>query len=82
MKKIVNNILDSFQNKEGGFSARKLSAFVSVAICVVLSFKYAESSILVDLTGVWLLFGLLCLGIITFEQIIKLKNGNKEDENK
>jgi len=76
--KFVYDLIASFHNKPDGFSARKLSAFTSVVVAIIMTFQYGDKTILVQILVVWLLFALLCLGIITFEQIIKFKNGNME----
>ena len=74
---IVTNWLRSFDNNpNSGFSARKLSAFISVMIAFYITIHYCSTDVLVEVIYVWLLFALLCLGIITIEQIIKLKSGN------
>jgi hypothetical protein len=78
MKDIITNLFASFNNQEGGFSARKLTAFALMVLIAYTHYKYVDLSnaieaILIDLAGV-----LLLLGIITFEQILKFKNGAKE----
>lgn len=77
MLKYIGNIflslLQSFDNKPSGFSARKLSAFVSVMICWYITMRFTSTEVLVEVVSVWLIFALLCLGIITIEQIIRLK---------
>lgn len=76
MKKIIENIINSLNNTDSGFSARKLTAFSLMILIAYVHYKYVDLSnaieaILIDLGGV-----LLLLGIITFEQILKFKNGN------
>lgn len=78
MKNIITNLFASFNNLDGGFSARKLTAFALMILIAYVHYKYVDLSnaieaILIDLAGV-----LLLLGIITFEQILKFKNGAKE----
>lgn len=75
--KLFNNWIQSFDNNPNtGFSARKLSAFLAVMIAFYVTIHYCSTEILVDVIYAWLVFALLCLGIITIEQIIRLKNGN------
>jgi hypothetical protein len=80
MKEIINKILSSFDNSSEGFSARKLTAF-SLMVCIAyVHYKYVNEStaieaLITDLCGV-----LIALGIVTAEQIINLKNGNKSNE--
>lgn len=80
--KVINNILASFNNYEKGFSARKLTAF-SLMVCIAyIHYKFVDTSIaiealIIDLSGV-----LISLGIVTAEQVIKLKNGGNNEPNK
>ena len=78
MKKIIENLINSLNNQDSGFSARKLTAFALMVLIAYVHYKYVDLSnaieaILIDLGGV-----LLLLGIVTFEQILKFKNGTKE----
>jgi hypothetical protein len=79
MKDIITNLFASFNNQEGGFSARKLTAFALMVLIAYTHYKYVDLSnaieaILIDLAGV-----LIALGIITMEQVIKFKNGDKAE---
>lgn len=83
MKKILNNLINSFTTDKDGYSARKLSAFAAVVVAVIITMKKIPTVVMIDALYAWLCFGLLCLGIVTIEQIINLKNGstkNKENE--
>ncbi len=80
ISKVLNSLIDSFSTGDGGFSARKLSAFAGVATCVYVTLKYIEVQYLAEVLTIWLAFALLCMGIVTIEQIIKLKNGNNTTE--
>lgn len=84
MEKIIKNLILSFKVGEGGFSGRKLSAFFSVILCGAITYQYIKVEYLTEVLIVWLSFALLCLGIVTIEQIIKLKhevlNDNKTKE--
>lgn len=71
----LKNLFDSFHNRPGGFSARKLSAFVGVTVCVYVTIHFCTEKILVDVLMVWLMFSLLCMGIITIQQVMDLKSG-------
>lgn len=77
MKDIFKKLLSSFDNTTTGFSARKLSAFAAVVVGVVATFKFGSDTNIVEILTVWLGFALLCLGIITVQQIIDFKNGPK-----
>jgi hypothetical protein len=79
MSKIFNNLLNSFTTDKEGFSARKLSAFVGVTVAIIITFRLPESERL-HVIYAWQIFALLCLGIVTVEQIIRLKNGDGENK--
>lgn len=81
MKNLLAKLIASFENTKEGFSGRKLSAFVAVGLGVCLSFKYCEKDILSEILIIWLSFASLCLGLVTMQQIIDLKNGKKETPN-
>ena len=73
--KFVNDLYNSFHNKPDGFSARKLSAFAGVMVAIIATFKFCDEKVLIDVITVWLIFSLLCLGIITLQQVIDFKTG-------
>lgn len=79
MEKLIKNLLLSFKVGEGGFSGRKLSAFFSVILCGAITYQYIKVEYLTEVLIVWLSFALLCLGIVTIEQIIKLKHEVLDD---
>ena len=82
MKKIISNLLASFDNRTLGYSARKLSAFVAVVVAIYVTAKEIPEVAQIDALYAWLLFALLCLGIVTIENVINLKNGgNKPPDN-
>jgi hypothetical protein len=81
MRKLFDRLVNSFDNENAGFSARKLTAFALVLCIYYIHYKYVNESIaiealIVDLCGV-----LISLGIITAEQVIKLKNGGNNENN-
>ena len=75
--------------KDDGFSSRKITA-VAVNILYIIThfvwYKHAflredfEHFILISIIDA--LYVLLLLGIVTFEQVVKLRNGNKQIEEK
>ena len=75
---IFKDLYNSFNTEAGGFSSRKLSAFLALVTAVWLSHKYTTPQNLDSIIITWLLFALLCLGLVTFGQIIQLKNGKDE----
>ena len=81
MKKILTNLINSFTTDKSGFSARKLSAFVGVVTAIYVTVKLIPVAAQIDALYAWLLFSLLCLGIVTIENVINLKNGSKPTNN-
>jgi hypothetical protein len=78
---MIKDLYNSFFNNRQGFSARKLTAFASFITAVYLSLKLENENRLYAVYG-FLLIGLLCLGIVTFQNIIDLKNGNSTEQQK
>jgi uncharacterized membrane protein len=72
--------LSSFDNHSQGMSGRKLSAFAAVIIGVWISNKFTNADNLQYILAIWLIYSLLCLGIITFQQVIELKNGQQAQQ--
>jgi hypothetical protein len=92
MKGIFEKLDSSLDNHSQGWSGRKLSAVTAMAFAFYIHYLLRkmvmtgknEVAILDALFWfdiVDLLFVLLCLGIVTFEQILKLKM-NKEEPRK
>lgn len=73
--KFGKKLISSLDNHSQGFSGRKISAAIAVLTCVVISLLYTEPANAVHMVMVWLCFAAICLGIVTIEQVIKLKNG-------
>lgn len=74
-----SRLIQSFDNTQAGYSARKLSAFAGVCISLWITFKITTEGTLVEVLLIWLLFALLCLGIVTVEQVIRFKEGVKRE---
>ena len=75
---MIKNLIDSLKNNGDGFSGRKLSSLVGVITGVYLTiFKIPLENQLESLM-VWLGFSLLCLGIVTVQNIIEFKNGSNK----
>lgn len=76
MKKFFSDLLASGSTEAGGYSARKLSAFLAVVVNATwITLKYTTTEVLEGVLGLWLLFALLCLGLVTFGQLLELKTG-------
>jgi hypothetical protein len=74
---MIKNLIDSLKNK-GEFSGRKLSAFVGVLTAIYLTIFKIPLEHQLDALMVWLSFSLLCLGIVTVQNVIEFKNGKKD----
>lgn len=75
---MIKNLIDSLKNNGAGFSGRKLSALVGVITGVYLTIFKIPLENQLDALMVWLGFSLLCLGIVTVQNIIDFKNGKKD----
>lgn len=80
-RKFFYYILSSLDNFSKGASANKLSAAAAVAIAIFITKHYVTNENVFDIIIVWLVFALLCLGIIVTRQLIELvqsyKGGNQ-----
>ena len=76
MKKIIYNLIGSFDNVKGGFSARKLTAFAFVVMSAFIHLRYVNEANAIEALIVDVCCVLVALGIITAQNIIDLKNGN------
>ena len=84
---LLKKVIYSFENSKRGFSARKLSAFAAMNLVFYIDKRYLDSiektndySFIPDLVMYHLLFVLTCLGIVTFEEITKMKNGQSKEK--
>lgn len=75
---MIKNLIDSLKNNSNGFSGRKLSALVGVITGVYLTIFKIPLENQLDALMVWLGFSLLCLGIVTVQNIIDFKNGKHQ----
>jgi hypothetical protein len=71
----ISKILASFENAPGGFSARKLTAFAFAACAIFLQWKHATPETVPTLVLIDASTALLCLGIVTAAELIKLRGG-------
>lgn len=75
---MIKNLLNSFKNDKVGYSGRKLSAFIGVATAIYLTIFKIPLEHQLDALMVWLSFSLLCLGIVTVQNVIEFKNGSNK----
>jgi len=86
ISEIYRGLIGSLDNnKNTGFSARKITVLV-VMVCVIFvhaswlkhAFLREDYEFIIEILTIDSLFVLLLLGIVTIEQISKLKNGKKD----
>jgi len=82
MKKFITKLFASLDNHSLGYSGRKLTALFSILMGAYVTCYKLPSEAYLHALYAWQMLCVLCLGIVTAEQIIKLKNGTKEEENK
>ena len=75
MKTFITKLTASLDNHSLGYSGRKLSALAGVLTGIYITIKLLPVDAQLHALYVWLLFSLLCLGIITIQNVIELKNG-------
>lgn len=75
IKNFIKNLVDTLHNQPGGFSARKLTALATMLLVIYLHFKYVDSTNLLSVLAYDMVFILLLLSIITFDQLYKFKLG-------
>lgn len=71
---LYNKLLSSLDTHSAGFSARKLSALISIITCMILSYKHSTPDNADSLIITWLAFAATCLGMTTVQLM------NKKDE--
>lgn len=77
MKEIFTKLFASLDTHSLGYSARKLTAFVSVMVAIYVTYTLPLDMRLHALYA-WQILALLCLGIVTVEQVLKFKNGDNK----
>lgn len=75
----IKKLEASFDNTPEGFSARKLSAFAGVVVAIVATFMFVDEKVIISALGEWLIFAMMCLGIVTAEQILKFYKRGGDD---
>jgi hypothetical protein len=72
---MIKDLINSLKNDSTGFSGRKLSALVGVLTGVYLTIFKLPLANQIEGLIIWLAFSLLCLGIVTVQNVIEFKNG-------
>lgn len=90
IKDIYEGLIGSLDNKKNsGFSARKISVLVIMIMVILIHISWLKHAFLredyeyiIEILSIDSLFVLLLLGIVTLEQINKLKGLKKTNEEK
>jgi len=75
MENPIKNIFDSFKNNNLGYSGRKLSALAGVLTGIAITMYKLPIDAQLHALYAWLLFALLLMGVVTFQNILEFKNG-------
>ncbi len=78
-RKFLYYIISSLDNFSRGASSNKLAAVSAIGISIWITKRFTTPENEIWILIIWLLFALLCLGIVVFNQIVELiqsyKNG-------
>lgn len=72
---LAEKLASSFEIKPGGFSSRKLTAFVGVGTSLFITIRFTNNGNLVAILTIWLVFVGVLMGIVTIDQVIRLREG-------
>ena len=79
MKDFIKKLIASLDNKTDGFSGRKLSALAAIITGIYITVLELPKDDQLHALYAWLAFALLCLGIITAQQVLEFKDGKKQN---
>jgi hypothetical protein len=80
MKTFITKLFSSLDNHSLGYSGRKLTALFSILMGAYITYAKLPIEAQLHALYAWQLLCVLCLGIVTAEQIIKLKNGSPDKQ--
>lgn len=75
MKKLIKWLSSSLDTHSRGASARKLSAFAFMCCIIYAHIRFIDEGNVIETIWADIAGLLLCLGIVTIEQIVSLKSG-------
>ena len=81
IKGFIQNVVNSLNIQQGGFSARKLTAFVTMALVIYLHIRYVDLTNVITVLIYDMVFILVLFGIVTIDQLYKFKTGNGTNNN-
>lgn len=79
MKNLIKKLFASLDNTSLGFSGRKLTALFSILMGAYITIYKLRPEDYFTALVTWVSVALLCLGIVTVQNIIELKNGKKDE---
>ena len=77
---IYQKLTHSLDNTKDGFSGRKLTALWSIMVATAVTYQLPPDVRLHALYA-WQILALLCLGIITAEQVLKFRGNDTTKDN-
>lgn len=79
MKTYIKKLFNSLDNHSLGFSGRKLTALFSILMGAYITVVKLPTEQYFEALCAWLCVALLCLGIVTIQNIIEFKNGKQKE---
>lgn len=79
MKDLIKKLFASLDTTNLGFSGRKLTALFSILMGAYITIYKLRPEDYFTALVTWVSVALLCLGIVTIQNIIELKNGKKDE---
>lgn len=73
--KFIHNIIDSLTTEKGGYSSRKIVAYIGLIFAGITSVKHTTADNAESILMTWLAFVLLALGLVTISQLVQLRTG-------
>lgn len=77
----IIDIYNSFFNKTGGFSYRKLAATFALIAAYHLSNQIKDENIKLQVIFYWQTFAATCIGLVSATKVISLFTNKKEENN-
>jgi MFS-type transporter involved in bile tolerance (Atg22 family) len=74
----IGKLVASLDTTVYGFSLRKIAAVITIFAGIYLANKFATAENVIYLVGILLIFALLCLGIVTVDQLFRFYKESKE----
>ncbi len=80
MRKLINYLRPSFEGEDGKLSYRRASAFVVLTLIVGMTIRGFVNEYDISALYGLIAFFLILTGIITADQLIRFKNGEKQND--